>query len=451
MSKEELWQAALEQLQFQISPANFATWLKNTYILSQKDGQLLISVPNNFSKEWLENKYNKIIFHIIRGLDIEVKEIKYPVDTLAKPKQSSPRPSPRIPADSQLEFQELKVNRSTNLNSKYTFDNFIVGSFNELAHAASLAIVKNPGVIYNPFFVYGGVGLGKTHLLQAMGNQISRDLPEKRIRYMSSERFTTGVVSAIRNHAMENFRSLYRELDVLIIDDIQFLAGKDKTQEELFHTFNALYERGKQIIFSCDRPPKSIPALEERLRSRFEGGMIADISNPDFESRMAIFKTKAQECNIQVPDDVCEYVVAHIQRNIRELEGALNRLSAFYRFNNKSPTLQEARSLLRNIIQNPNKAVSPKKIIQLVAEFYDMKEKDIVALSRKKEIVRARQIAMYLLREELKSSYPLIGKLFGGKDHTTAIYACEKIAKELQESEIFLDELNLIKQRIYSG
>ena len=451
MSKEELWQAALEQLQFQISPANFATWLKNTYILSQKDGQLLISVPNNFSKEWLENKYNKIIFHIIRGLDIEVKEIKYTVDTLAKPKQSSPRPSPRIPADSQLEFQELKVNRSTNLNSKYTFDNFIVGSFNELAHAASLAIVKNPGVIYNPFFVYGGVGLGKTHLLQAIGNQISRDLPEKRIRYMSSERFTTGVVSAIRNHAMENFRSLYRELDVLIIDDIQFLAGKDKTQEELFHTFNALYERGKQIVFSSDRPPKSIPALEERLRSRFEGGMIADISNPDFESRMAIFKTKAQECNIQVPDDVCEYVVAHIQRNIRELEGALNRLSAFYRFNNKSPTLQEARSLLRNIIQNPNKAVSPKKIIQLVAEFYDMKEKDIVALSRKKEIVRTRQIAMYLLREELKSSYPLIGKLFGGKDHTTAIYACEKIAKELQESEIFLDELNLIKQRIYSG
>ena len=451
MSKEELWQAALEQLQFQISPANFATWLKNTYILSQKDGQLLISVPNNFSKEWLENKYNKIIFHIIRGLDIEVKEIKYTVDTLAKPKQSSPRPSPRIPADSQLEFQELKVNRSTNLNSKYTFDNFIVGSFNELAHAASLAIVKNPGVIYNPFFVYGGVGLGKTHLLQAIGNQISRDLPEKRIRYMSSERFTTGVVSAIRNHAMENFRSLYRELDVLIIDDIQFLAGKDKTQEELFHTFNALYERGKQIIFSCDRPPKSIPALEERLRSRFEGGMIADISNPDFESRMAIFKTKAQECNIQVPDDVCEYVVAHIQRNIRELEGALTRLSAFYRFNNKAPTLQEARSLLRNIIQNPNKAVSPKKIIQLVAEFYDMKEKDIVALSRKKEIVRSRQIAMYLLREELKSSYPLIGKLFGGKDHTTAIYACEKIGKELQESEILLDELNLIKQRIYSG
>ncbi|MCH8049029.1 chromosomal replication initiator protein DnaA [Patescibacteria group bacterium] len=450
MSKEELWQAALEQLQFQISPANFATWLKNTYILSQKDGQLLISVPNNFSKEWLENKYNKIIFHIIRGLDIEVKEIKYTVDTLAKPKQSSPRPSPRIPADSQLEFQELKVNRSTNLNSKYTFDNFIVGSFNELAHAASLAIVKNPGVIYNPFFVYGGVGLGKTHLLQAIGNQISRDLPEKRIRYMSSERFTTGVVSAIRNHAMENFRSLYRELDVLIIDDIQFLAGKDKTQEELFHTFNALYERGKQIIFSSDRPPKSIPALEERLRSRFEGGMIADISNPDFESRMAIFKTKAQECNIQVPDDVCEYVVAHIQRNIRELEGALTRLSAFYRFNNKSPTLQEARSLLRNIIQNPNKAVSPKKIIQLVAEFYDMKEKDIVALSRKKEIVRSRQIAMYLLREELKSSYPLIGKLFGGKDHTTAIYACEKISKELQESDILLDELNLIKQRIYS-
>ncbi|MBI2098250.1 MAG: chromosomal replication initiator protein DnaA [Candidatus Wildermuthbacteria bacterium] len=451
MSNEELWQAVLAQLQFQISPANFATWLKNTYILSKRDGQLLISVPNNFSKEWLENKYNKLIFHLIRGIDSEIRELQYTVGAPAQPKQPPVRPAPSISTDSQLELEELRVDRSTNLNSKYTFDVFVVGPFNELAHAASLAICKNPGSVYNPFFVYGGVGLGKTHLLQAIGTQIGKDFPEKRIRYMSSERFTTGVVSAIRNHTMDNFRSLYRDLDILIIDDIQFLAGKDKTQEELFHTFNVLYEHGKQIIFSSDRPPKSIPALEERLRSRFEGGMIADIGNPDFESRLAILKTKIAEHGMTLPDDVCEYVAAHIQRNIRELEGALNRLFAFYRLNKKMPALQEARTLLHSVIQNPNKVVSHKKIIQMVAEFYDLKEKELCALSRKKEVVRPRQIAMYLLREELKSSYPLIGKRFGGKDHTTAIYACEKIGKELQESEILLDEINLIKQRIYSG
>lgn len=411
----------------------------------------MVSVPNNFSKEWLENKYNKLIFHIIHDLNAEIREIRYAVGAPSQQKPAAVRAVVDPPSENQLEFQELRVDRATNLNSKYTFDSFIVGPFNELAHAASLAIVKSPGAVYNPFFVYGGVGLGKTHLLEAMGNRVAADFPEKRIRYMSSERFTTGVVSAIRNHTMDAFRALYRDLDVLIIDDIQFLAGKDKTQEELFHTFNALYEKGKQIIFSSDRPPKSIPALEERLRSRFEGGMIADIGAPDFESRMAILKTKIQEYQMEVADDVCEYVVTHIQRNIRELEGALTRLFAFYRLNHKMPTIQEARSLLRSVIQNPNRVVSPKKIIQVVAEFYDLKEREIVALSRKKEVVRPRQIAMYLLREELKSSYPLIGQKFGGKDHTTAIYACEKIAKEVQESEVLLDEINLIKQRIYSG
>ena len=454
MSNEELWQAVLAQLQFQISPANFATWLKNTYILSKKDGELLISVPNNFSKEWLENKYNKPIFRIIRELDGEIRELRYTVGAppqQPKPAQPTQRAAVSAPPTPQLELEELKIDHATNLNPKYTFDTFVVGPFNELAHAASLAICKTPGSVYNPFFVYGVVGLGKTHLLQAIGGKIAEGFAEKRIRYMTSERFTTGVVSAIRNHAMDNFRSLYRELDVLIIDDIQFLAGKDKTQEELFHTFNALYERGKQIIFSSDRPPKSIPAMEERLRSRFEGGMIADISNPDFESRLAILKTKIAEYNIEVADDVCEYIVSHIQRNIRELEGALNRLLAFHRLNNKTPTLQEARTLLRSVIQNPSRVVSPKKIMQTVAEFYDLKEREIIAISRKKEVVRPRQIAMYLLREELKSSYPLIGKRFGGKDHTTAIYACEKISKEIQESESFFDEINLIKQRIYNG
>ena len=452
MTKEDLWQAALAQLQFHISPANFATWLKNTCILSQKEGRLIISVPNNFSREWLENKYHKIIFQILRDLDNEIKEIKYTVGELPqKTIETAAIALPTTSQENQLDFQEFKIDQATNLNPRYTFSTYIVGPFNELAHAASLAIIKNPGAVYNPLFVYGGVGLGKTHMLQAMGNQIVQDFPQKRLRYMSSERFTTEVVAAIRNHNIDNFRSLYRELDVLIIEDIQFLAGKEKTQEELFHTFNALYEKGKQVIFSSDRPPKAIPALEERLRSRFEGGMIADISAPDYETRLAILKAKAQESNLEIDDAVAEYIVSHIQRNIRELEGALNRLFAFYQLHNKTPTIEEAKPLLKTVIQNPSKMAAPRKIIQTVAEFYDIKEKEILAASRKKEVVRPRQIAMFLLRVELKYSYPLIGKRFGGKDHTTAIYACEKINKELQESEALTDEIALIKQRIYGG
>jgi len=425
MNKEDLWQAALAQLQFHISPANFATWFKNTYILTQKDGQLVISVPNNFSKEWLENKYHKVIFRILRDLDGGTKEIKYMVGGLPqKARTSTPREAPAVSIESQLDFQELKVDRTTNLNPRYTFDSFIVGPFNELAHASSLAIVKNPGTVYNPLFVYGGVGLGKTHLLQALGNKISKDLSQKSVRYMSSERFTTEVVAAIRNHTVDNFRALYREFDVLIIDDVQFLAGKEKTQEELFHTFNALYDKGHQIVFSSDRPPKAIPALEERLRSRFEGGMTADISMPDFETRMAILKTKAEERNITLDAEVSEYIVSHIQRNIRELEGALNRVLAYYRLHDKIPNIAEAKPLLRAIIQSPSKLATPKRIIQVVAEFYDLKERELLAASRKKEIVRPRQIAMYLLREELKYSYPLIGKK--DEEREKSIAAAEK-------------------------
>lgn len=456
MTKEELWQATLSQLQFKISPANFATWLKNTFILSKKEGVLFVSVPNNFSKEWLEHKYNKIIFQAIRGLDTEVREVRYTVERITAKQREVVlvrQTHPSSPQEDQLEFPEFKVDRSTSLNPRYVFDNFIVGPFNELAHAASLAIVKNPGAVYNPLFIYGGVGLGKTHLLQAIGNQIIKDLPQKRLKYISSERFTSNVVAAIRNREVDKLRSLYRELDVLIIDDVQFLAGKEKTQEELFHTFNTLYEEGRQIIFSSDRPPKAIPALEERLRSRFEGGMIADISLPDYETRIAILKTKMQEKSMPSLDaEILDYLASHIQRNVRELEGGLNRLVAFSRLNgDRVPSLAEAKTLLRSIIQAPNKVANPKKIIQSVAEFYDLKEKEILASSRKKEIVRPRQIAMYLLREELKGSYPFIGKRFGGKDHTTAIYACEKITRELQSSEALVDEIALIRQRIYSG
>lgn len=448
MTKEELWQTVLSQLQFKISPANFATWLKNTYVLAKNDGTVTISVPNNFSKEWLENKYHKTILQILRSIDESIKDASYTVERSAPVKKEF---SPPASSSDQLELQGVSTHRITNLNPRYVFDNFIVGPFNELAHAAAWAVVQNPGTVYNPLFVYGGVGLGKTHLLQATGNQISQEAPEKKIRYISSERFTSEVVTGIRNHTINAFRALYRDVDILIIDDIQFLAGKDKTQEELFHTFNALHEKGKQVIFSSDRPPKAIPSLEERLRSRFEGGMIADISLPDFETRMAILKIKTQERESPISDEICEYIASNIHRNVRELEGALNRIIAFWRLHNREPSLQDIKSMLKSVIHNPNKMVTPKKIIEAVSEFYDIKEKDIVASSRKREIVRPRQVAMYLFRQELKSSFPFIGKKFGGRDHTTAMYAYDRVSKEVQESEMFLDEISLIRQRIYGG
>lgn len=450
MTKEELWEAVLAQIQFNISQANFATWFKNTGVISKKEGAVWVSVPNSFSKEWLEGKYNKAILKILRSLDEEIKEVIYVVDK-SGPKVSQKEKTVLIPESDQLEFPEFKADKETNLNPRYTFENFIVGSFNELPQAAATAVAKDPGLVYNPLFIYGGVGLGKTHLLQAIGNEVMKNSSQKKVRYMPAEKFTSEVVTAIRNHSMENLKSKYRFLDVLIIDDVQFLAGKEKTQEEFFHTFNALYENNRQIVLSSDRPPKSIPALEERLRSRFEGGMIADISLPDFETRIAILKTKSQERKVEPPEDVLNYIAANIQRNIREMEGALNRLIAYQKLNNQPPDLEITKTLLKKIIASPVKLTNPKKIIQTVAEFYDLKEKDILASSRKREIIKPRHVAIYLLRDELKCSYPFIGKKIGGKDHTTVIHGYKKICKEISHNEALKEEINLLRQRIYGA
>ena len=449
MVKEELWQAVLAQVQLGISQANFATWFKNTEIASQEENQIIVSVPNSFAKEWLENKYGKTILKILRSLDEEIKEVKYAVGK-TELKISKKTSSVPLPEAGQLEFQEFKVDKETNLNPKYTFENFVVGPSNELPQAAAWAVSKNPGFVYNPLFVYGGAGLGKTHLLEAIGNEVIKNLSQKKVKYIPSEKFTAGVVSSIRNHEIEDFKAKCRSIDVLILDDVQFLAGKEKTQEEFFHTFNYLYEKNKQIILSSDRPPKAIPALAERLRSRFEGGMIADIGYPDYETRVAILKTKSQERKIDFSEEVLNYVASNIQRNIRELEGALNRLSAYQKLNNKPPDFEIAKSLLKNLILSPAKVATPKKIIQVVAEFYDLKERDLLSSSRKKEIVNPRQVAMYLLREDLKSSYPFIGRKFGGKDHTTAIHSYGKVLKELETNENLNDEIGLIRQRIFS-
>ena len=449
MDREELWQAVLAQIQLNISPANFSTWFKDTKITDYKDNEITVSVPNTFAKEWLENKYGKNIFKIFYNLDKCVKEIKYIVSK-SEPKTIK-RSRSSSPGEEQLAFEEFKVDKETNLNPRYTFENFIVGPFNELTHAAGWAVSQKPGMVYNPLFIYGGVGLGKTHLLQSIGNAVVKNFPQKKVKYIPAERFTTGVVASIKNHDIEGFKTRHREIDVLILDDVQFLAGKEKTQEEFFHIFNALYEKNKQIIISSDRSPKAIPALTERLRSRFEGGMIGDISYPDYETRVAILKSKLQEKEANVADEILEYIASNIQRNIRELEGALNRLITYQKINNQSPDLEIAKSLLRTIFLSPNKVANHKKIIQVVADFYDLKEKELLSSSRKREIVRPRQIAMFLLREMLKNSYPFIARKMGGKDHTTAIHSCEKINKEMKINETLNNEIDLIKQRIFTA
>ncbi|MFH1180838.1 MAG: chromosomal replication initiator protein DnaA [bacterium] len=449
MTNEELWQAVLAQIQLTISSANFTTWFKNTGIVSIGQGEAAISVPNSFAKEWLEQKYKKQILKIIHSLNEEVKDVRYLIEKTES--KTIRRPAVSFPEPGQLDFQEFKTDKETNLNPRYTFDNFIVGSFNELPHAAAWATSKNPGAVYNPLFIYGGVGLGKTHLLQALGNEIVKNFPQKKVKYVASEKFTSGVITSIKNREIEAFKAKYRLIDVLIIDDIQFLAGKEKTQEEFFHIFNGLYEKSKQIILSSDRPPKAIQALTERLRSRFEGGMIADISSPDYETRVAILKGKCQEKNINFPEEVLGFIANNIQRNVRELEGALNRLVAHQKLQNQTLDIEAAKALLKSFLLSPSRIISVKKIIQSVAELYDLKEKDLLLTSRKKEIVRPRQIAMYLMREETKSSFPFIGRRFAGKDHTTAIHAFQKIARELESDQELAEEISLIKERIYNG
>jgi chromosomal replication initiator protein len=452
MNNNELWQSVLAQMQLSISKANFATWFQNTEVTTRDNEKVIISVPNAFSKEWLSNKYYKPILKTMHDIDNTIKELEFVINpqsakTLAA-KQTSESEKQDI---EQLKFDEFKVNKETNLNPRYTFENFIVGSFNELAYAAALAISENPGHIYNPLFIYGGVGLGKTHLMQAIGNKIADGPKKKKVKYIPSEKLISNIIAAIRSNTMEAFKASLAPIDVLIIDDVQFIAGKIKTQEEFFHVFNSLYEKNKQIILSSDKPPNAIAELEERLRSRFEGGMIADISLPEYETRLVILKTKLQEKNLKLPDEILEYIASNVKKNIRELEGALNNLLIYYKTNNTVPDLETAKRLLKGFVFSPFDVANYKKIIETVAKFYNLEEKNLFDLTRRKEIVKPRQVAMFLLRKELKYSFPAIARKFGGKDHTTVIYAYKKIQRESEENNKLTDELNLIKQRVYSG
>jgi chromosomal replication initiator protein len=449
MNNEEIWQATLAQIQLNISPANFATWFKNTGIIEQNSGRAVISIANSFAKEWIQNKYGKTILKILHDLDPQIKEIDYRVgkgEAKIFKKDTSV-----FPSEGQLGLQEFQNQKETNINPKYTFNNFVIGPFNELAHAAGWAVSQDPGKVYNPLFIYGRVGLGKTHLLQAIGNEIITNLSLKKVQYIPSERFISGLISAIRKDSIENFKAKYKNIDVLILDDVQFLSGKEKTQEEFFHIFNHLYENNKQIVLSSDRPPKAISSLAERLRSRFEGGMIADISYPDYETRLAILKTKCQEKKIKFSDDILDYIATNIEKNVRELEGALLRLLAHQNLTQQVVDIETTKSLLQRLVLAPKKLITPKIVIKAVADFYDLKEKDIVSSSRRQEVVKPRQVAMYLLREELKNSYPFIGQKFGGRDHTTAIHAYEKMLKEIKKNSGIAEEIGLIKQQVFSA
>ncbi|MBI2582768.1 chromosomal replication initiator protein DnaA [Candidatus Azambacteria bacterium] len=459
MTHDELWQAALGEIELQLSRANFLTWFRNTSVADRREGMVIVSVPNAFTKEWLENKYNKYVLRALRNLLGDIREVQYVIGEVIPERRREvvPRfreePVELAPPEEQLEFPELAVDPETNLNPRYTFAAFIVGSSNELAHAAAQAVVDHLGSRYNPLFIYGGVGLGKTHLLQAIGNAvIERFGRKKRAKYVTTEKFTNELIHAIRNQTVDEFRNKYRDVDTLLLDDIQFITGKEKTQEEIFHTFNTLYGAGKQIVLSSDRPPAAIATLEERLRSRFEGGMIADIGFPDFEMRVAILKAKAQERGLSLTDEILQYLAEKIQKNIRELEGALTRIAAATRLLPGGViTKAEVDHGLAALSAQPNRLATPKQIVKTVADFYDIELKELTERCRKKEIVRPRQIAMYLLREELKSSYPFIGEKLGHRDHTTAIHACEKIGNELTKDPRLQEEITLIRKRIYSA
>lgn len=454
MTNEELWKAVLGEMELSLTRANFTTWFKNTSVLSKDKNTVTVSVPNGFIKEWLENKFNKKILETVRNQSPEIREVRY---TIGRPKiELVKHDFSGIILERELESRsdsetDKDVDKATNLNKKYTFESFVVGSSNELAHAACLAITKNLGKLYNPLFIYGGVGLGKTHLLQAIGNNILSGNKTKNILYISAERFTASIMEALVNKTIEDLKSKYSQLDLLMVDDIQFIAGKERTQDIFFSTFNELYGNNKQIILSSDRPPKAIPTLEERLRSRFEGGMVADIGIPDFETRLAILKQKIRQKNYDFDEETTVYIATHIQKNVRELEGALNRVGAFSQIYNRIPDIKEVKNILNTYLSSPYRKTSPQSILKSVAEFYNISFNDLVKRSRKKEVVKPRQVAMFLLREETKLSFPEIGQKLGGRDHSTVIHACEKIRSESSVDEPLKQELVLIRERVYNS
>ena len=459
--QDNLWQAVLGEVELSVSHASYITWFKQTTLLKNKSGVVIIGVPNVFIKQQLENKYSSLISELLQKNGVKPEGLHFKIHSFGSShpveQEVSELESEEIISRNEPLPAHLVVNAATNpyshtyrqgLNEKYTFENFVVGSGNELAYAACMSISSLPGTKYNPLFVYGGVGIGKTHLIQAVGNSIAKSQPDKKVVYISSEQFVQEFVSALRFKKTNEFAQNYRSVDVLIIDDVQFIAGKEKMQEEFFHTFNDLHQANKQIIISSDKPPRDIPTLEERLRSRFAWGMTIDMQTPDFETRCAIVQSKAHEHGVVLTNDIVEYLAGLIQTNIRELEGVLNQLLAFCEMREITPTLEIAMSLLSSNQTRP-KHINPKQVVDRTAKHFHIAVEDIIGPKRDKDIVVPRQVAMYILRSELHLSFPKIAHELGRKDHTTAIHSVEKIEKELTFNGEVRSAIKEIKERLY--
>lgn len=439
----KLWETVLAEIELNVSKANFTMWFKDTYIVKIDDGIVFLSVPNVFVKDWLINKFHKFILKCLRN-NTDIRGIEYIVSKDESKKHTiEPQKIISSNSTSELPLSDYYINKEDNLNPRYTFESFVVGPFNELAHAASQAVIKKPGITYNPLFIYGDTGRGKTHLIQAVGNYL-KSSTSKKIYYVTSEKFALDYINSVQNNKVNNFKEKYRRYDVLIMDDIQFLSNKEKTQEELFHLFNNLYDDNKQIIFSSDKHPNYIQNLEERLKSRFSAGMIIDIPHPDQESRAAILRAKAKMQNFELNQEIVEYLASTIDGNIREIEGVLNSVIMQSQLKGRELNLNDIKNLIKNNTK-PKKAVSVKDIIKTIADFYNIDESSIYEKTRRKEVVRPRQLIMYILREEFDVSYPSIGQKLGGRDHTTVIHSCEKIKNELKTNHILVQELKQIR------
>lgn len=443
MDTKQLWKNCLNEIELGISKANFSTWFKNTSILKEEGGIIYIAVPNEFVKDWLFNKYHKLITKTIADIYENMRAVEYIIAKVEqKTEEEQKTTNPTI--NKELPLKDLYISPEDNLNPRYRFDSFIVGGFNELAYAASQAIIENPGTKYNPFFVYGNTGLGKTHLLQAVGNAIKEKYQNKKVHYITLEKFATDFINSLQSNKANSFKEKYRKYDLLIIDDIQFIGKMEKIQEELFHTFNTFYENNKQIIFSSDKHPNYIPELADRLKSRFAQGMIVDVSEPEYESRLAILKVKLRDQGVDLEEEVVSYIASTIRGNIRELEGSLNAIVMQHKIKNKALSLLDVKNILKNNIK-PKKNISVKDVAKIVSDHYNIEEEAVYDKTRRKEIVKARQVVMYLLREDFNVSYPLIGQKLGGRDHTTVIHSYLKIKEDLKNDPQLMQEIENIR------
>ena len=436
---KKLWDDALVSIELAITPANFKTWFRDTHIVSLEDGTVTLGVPSVFVRDWLSDKFQQMILKVLRELTPYVRSIEYTVVQRNDRRQQDNRSQT---VNAALPLEEYYINKNDNLNPKYAFETFVIGPFNALAHAAAKTVSEKPGIVYNPLFIYGKTGHGKTHLIQAVGNKLKKS--GKKVFYVTSERFTVDYINSLQNGTANNFKDKYRQYDVLIMDDVQFLATKEKTQEELFHLFNAMHDTNKQIVFSSDVHPALLSGLEERLQSRFAQGMIIDIPAPDIESRAAILKAKAAQNSITLTDEVVDYLAESIEGNIRELEGALNSIMCQSQLLGRALSLDEVKVIIKNSTR-PRKTLAVGDVVDKVARYFDIEPNSIYEKTRRKEVVKPRQLIMYILREDFAVSYPAIGQKLGGRDHTTVIHSCEKIKNELKNNTELEEEITQIR------